>query len=339
LVNLTHISTIEKAIAEQHAPGLALAIQQGDTILYEGYFGSANLEHDVPVTRNTVFEIASVTKLFTAQAVLRLAQEGKIRLDQPLTAHLDNLPETWSPITIQHILMHQSGIPDYTSAERYWELHRRAKSHDEVLELVRDLPVLFAPGERYNYDNTGFYLLGLLIEKVAQMPYIDYLRRTIFEPQGMSRTQGNDYERIIPDRAQGYLYRDGAFHNKIFYDTSNTFSAGILVSNAADLLAWRASLYDDSILNAEYRHLWWTPHPSQAANEREFKFTMGLGWFIVDRPAGTFYGHGGGIPGFRSSFMHFRDADVTAVVLYNGEHIDAPENLALDVIQEMGILN
>src|SRR5689334_8491817 len=140
---------IEKTMTERHIPGLAIAIQQRGKMLHEGYYGLANLEHQVPVSKQTVFEIASVTKVFTAQAILRLIQDGQIKLDDPLTKYVDNLPASWHAITVENCLRHQSGIPNYTAQDRYWELQRVDKSPQQVLDLVRDLPLNFAPGSRY----------------------------------------------------------------------------------------------------------------------------------------------------------------------------------------------
>jgi D-alanyl-D-alanine carboxypeptidase len=326
-------SLIEQVMAQQHVPGLALGIQRGEERL-AWYRGCANLEHGVAVSEKTVFEIASVTKLFTAQAVLILAQAGQIKLDDPLATYL-TLPDTWQAITVRHALAHQSGSPSYTDVSRYWDMTREAKLHSQVLDLVRELPLTFAPGSRHAYDNTGFYLLGLLIETISGQPYGDCLRTRIFEPLGMEQTQANDYDRIVLNRAQGYHYRDGVISNKAFYDTSNTFSAGNLLSTVGDLLGWSASLFDNSMLSDSYRRLWWTPHPSQAGNEREHRYTMGLGWFIVDSEVGQFYGHNGSVAGFGSAFLYVPTLNATAVVLCNAGHVHAPHQIALQALQTL----
>jgi CubicO group peptidase (beta-lactamase class C family) len=328
-----------RLIDEQHIPGLSLIVQRGaqDTLV-ELYHGMANLEHKVPVTADTLFEIASVTKLFTAQAVLKLAQDGRIRLDNPISHYLDQLPAAWQPVTIRHCLAHQSGLPSYTDPDAYWSQTRRDKTHVEVLDLVREKPLMFAPGGRYHYDNTGFYLLGLLIETVSGESYADYVARVIFKPLGMTGTQANDYARIIPNRADGYKFRDGALYNKQFYSTSNTFSAGILLSNPRDLLRWRRSLFNDQILNADYRRVWWTPHPSHAGNERGLGFSVGLGWFLVDSPAGTFAGHNGGIEGFAASFMYLFDHDLTVIALCSAGHVNEPHRLCFAALHDLAFI-
>ncbi|MCA0454120.1 MAG: beta-lactamase family protein [Chloroflexi bacterium] len=328
-------SYIQQFITDHHIPGLALAIQRGDTVIHEGYYGLANLEHQVAVTTDSVFEIASVSKLFTAQAVLRLAQEGQLALADTVAGYVEGLPEAWHTVTIQHCLTHQSGIPNYTAQDRYWALQRVSKSPAEVLDLVRDLPMNFPPGQRHSYDNTGYYLLGMVIESVTKQPYADYLRDLIFTPLGMTATRGNDYDAIVPHRAQGYSYVEGQLINKHFYDISNTFSAGVLLSTVRDLLTWRKSWFDSSILNADYRKRWWTPHLSAEANEKAYHYTVGLGWFMVESTLGTFLGHNGGIQGFSASLLYLPETQTMGVALYNRNDVDNPHQLLLDLITKL----
>lgn len=329
---------IQQFMAKYQLPGLAIGIQRGTELLYESYNGLANVEHSVAVNAETCLEIASVTKLFTAQAVLRLAQDARLELDAPLARYLPALPEAWHGITIRHCLAHQSGIPNYTAVERYWEITRVAKSHDDVLGLVRDLPLSFVPGSRHSYDNTGFYLLGMGIEAVTQLPYADAMRELIFAPLGMTGTQANNYRKIIPHRAQGYVLRDAVLVNKDYYDISNTYSAGVLLSTVRDLLTWSRALHTDTILNAASRDLWWTIQPSGANNERQNHYNLTLGWFIVDHPQAQFYGHNGGIEGFASSLIHFPKTQVTAVVLCNSNAVGEPHQVALDLLGNLGLL-
>jgi len=165
-------TVIQHLMAEQNIPGVALIVESETTRLYEGYHGFANLEHRVPVMPETVFELASVTKLFTTQLILHLVQGGQLDLDARLIDHLPEfVPTAWAAVTVRHVLSHQSGIPDYTSPPEYWTLTRRDKTHAEVLALVNTLPLKFTPCTRNSYDNTGFYLLGLLIESFCGQPY------------------------------------------------------------------------------------------------------------------------------------------------------------------------
>lgn len=328
---------IQQYMTQYQLPGLAVGIQRGSDPVNEGYYGLSNVEHGVLVNEETCFEIASVTKLFTSQAILRLVQDEYIGLDTPLMEYLPSLPQAWQPVTIRHCLAHQSSIPNYTAVDRYWEITRASKSHEEVLALVRDLPVSFAPGARHSYDNTGFYLLGMVIEAVTGQAYGNYLKKIIFEPLGMAHTQANDYGRIVPHRAQGYVLRDGKLANKDYYDISNTFSAGVLLSSVRDLLKWSATFHTDSVLNATSRERWWIVHASQANNEREGHYSLTLGWFVVDYSKGQFYGHNGATEGFASALLHFPETNLTAVVLCNSNQISEPHKIALDLLHDLDL--
>lgn len=340
MIALILVETFLKELMQvQNIPALALAIKKGDNIITEQYLGYANLEHNVPCTLETVFEIASVTKLFTTQAILLLVQDSKLKLTETVKIYIDDIPAAWDGVTIEHCLKHQSGIPSYTSVDKYWQQTRRDKAHAEVLDFVRHLPLKFPSGQRVAYDNTGFYLLGMIIEAVSGQSYSEFLQQRIFELLGMSSTQANDYSKIIPHRAQGYNYYDDECQNKDFYSISNTFSAGVLLSNVRDLLMWQASLLNDSLLREPYRKLWWQAHPSAEKNEREYGYSMGLGWFIVDSPLGQFVGHNGSIQGFASAFMCFPVHDLAAIVLCNAGHIGEPHKIVFDVMRELKLVD
>ena len=326
---------IQEFMTEQRTPGLAIGVQRGREMVYEGYYGLANLEHHVPVSAESIFEIASVTKPFTAQAVLRLAQDGKLTLNDALSTHLPGLPDAWNSVTVTHCLRHQSGIPNYMQPEAYWETSRLDKSADEILALVRDQPLEFQPGDRYAYTNTGFYLLGMLIEAISGQSYDDYLKQTVFDPLGMTSTHYNDYDQILPHRVQGYEWGpDGRLYNKAYRSAKNSLGAAGLVSSVRDLLRWRASLFDDKVLNAEYRAQAWTPMLSAEGNEKEFGMTTGLGWMQHDSEHGKFWGHNGATDGFASTFLYFPDIDITVVVLCN-TMIDAMHTFAIMALSEV----
>lgn len=325
---------IQQVMEEQHVPGIAVAIKRASEDVTEYYRGFSNLEHDVQVTSETIFEIASVTKLFTAQAILILVQNGEIRLEESIATYLDDLPSAWHNVTVQHCLAHQSGIPSYTDVEAYWKMTRDDKSHEDILALIRNLSLKFEPGARHAYDNSAFYLLGLVIEAVSGQAYGDFLNERIFIPLQMFDTQTNKYSTIIPNRCQGYTYQNDVLSNKVFYSTTNTFSAGILLSTVRDLMRWQYSLFDDRILTGDLRQKWWTPHLSAEGNERQMSYSVGLGWFIVDTPMGQFYGHNGSIPGFSASFLHFPDIEVSTAVLCNAGHVTEPHKVAIQLIQQ-----
>lgn len=325
---------ITEAMTRHQIPGLSLAVvQDGAVRLLSGY-GLAHLEHQVPATAHTVYEIASLTKLFTATAVMRLVEAGRLALTDPLAAHLPDLPPAWSAITIRHILAHQSGLKSYTQVKEYWRSTRLDVSRPAILDLVRHRPLDFQPGQRHAYDNTGYYLLGLLIEQISGQSYGQFLAEQIFEPLGMTATRVNDPYAIVPHRAAGYTGRDGHLRNAEYYSPAGTFSAGVLLSSAADLATWAATLHTDALLSPASRELMWRPHPSAAANEREFHFSLGLGWFLVDWQGRTFAGHNGDIVGFAASLVHFPAERLTGILLCNRDELETPHLLALGALEK-----
>lgn len=319
---------IAQTMAEQHIPGLALAIVRPDQAPDLRGYGLANIEHKVPVTADTMFEIASITKLFTAQAIMLLVEDGLLQLRDEIGRILPDLPAAWHTITIENCLTHQSGIPNYTQPDAYWEQTRVDKTHNQILALVADMPLDFAPGQRSAYSNTAVYLLGMIIEHVSQMSYGDFLQQRIFAPLGMVHTRTNDYAAIIPHRAAGYEHPENQLVNKPFYSLSNTFSAGNIISSVRELALWAAGW--KGLLSAESAAAMWTECISAEANERTHHIAVGLGWFFVEHMGQRFAGHNGGIVGFSSSYCHFLDDDTVIIVLVNGPAAN-PHEIAIAV--------
>lgn len=318
-------------MARHHIPGLSLAVvRQGKPVLLQGY-GWANLEWQIPATPTTVYEIASITKLFTATAIMRLVESGRISLGDTLGKHLPHMPEAWHHVTVKQMLMHQSGIKSYTDVPSYWETTRHDLSREEILDLVRALPLSFAPGARSAYENTAYYLLGFLLEQISGQAYADFLRTHFFTPLGMRDTRANDYAAVVPRRAAGYSWRDGQWVNKPYYSTSGTYAAGILLSTVVDLAHWDAAVRRHAILSPQTHALMLTPHPSQAQNERQFDYWHGLGWFLLTHNEHPFAGHNGGIQGFAGSYVHFLQRDLTIILLHNQDNAIPPHEIALAV--------
>ncbi len=332
---LTQIEdNIHQFMQEKQIPGLAFGlIDDGNPIFVKG-FGLANVEHQVPVTADTVFSIASITKLFTATAVFQLIEQDKLKLTDTLGQHLPHLPKTWHPIQIHYILCHQSGIKSYTEVEAYWKTTRLDLPNDSILDLVAELPLQFEPGTRQAYDNTGYYLLGYLIEKISGQTYGDFLKEHIFEPLGMHSTQANDPYKIIPHRSSGYTQKGGAIKNAEYYSPTGTYAGGVVVSSLNDLIAFNHSLYSDQLLTQASRELLWTPHPSIENNESQFNYALGYGWFLVTTENGRkFAGHNGSMVGFCSSFSHFLEDKITVIALYNYDLITLPHELPHQIVE------
>jgi CubicO group peptidase (beta-lactamase class C family) len=325
---------IEDTLTQQHIPSLSVAVVREGTPVLRKSYGMANLEHFIPATERSVYEIASVGKTFTAMLTMMLVEEGKISLDSPIALYLDAPPEAWFPVTIKHILSHQSGIPDYTQVENYWDvaLSQKNLAKTEILALVSDLPLNFQPGEFYGYDNTGFYLLGLMLEKVSGQSYADLLRDRIFTPLGMKATTLHHPREIVAHRAAGYRWQNEKLVNKPFYNPVAMYSAGGLISNIEDLVKWERALHNATLLNSSTLDLMWTPiYPSLGKEWEKNKYVAGLGWQVVNYTNRRVVGHNGSVVGFASNITRFIDDKLTVIVLCNLDAVTRPDAIAKEI--------
>lgn len=310
---------VRAEMAKRHVPGVSVAVvRDGKVLLAKGY-GVANAEHSVPATENTVYQLASVTKQFTATAVLMLVQENKIGLDDKISKYLNSLPAAWGAVTVRQLLNHTSGIKSYTSVPDFFKTARKDYTKEELLKLVADAPPDFAPGEKWSYNNTGYFLLGMLIEKVSGKEYGAFLNERIFGPLGMTSTRVNDLSEVIKNRASGYTWENGALRNGEYVSPTQPYAAGALVSTVADMAKWDAALYTDKLLKRAALDQMWTAaklNDGAAAN-------YGFGWSVDTYRTRRLISHGGGIPGFNTSISRFVDDKLTVIVLANSDTADA----------------
>lgn len=305
-------------LATGGSPSVSIAVlRRTDTLLLRAY-GIANLEWDVPATPATVYRVGSVTKQFTAALVMQLVDSGRVRLDDSIGAPLPSLPARWRPVTVRQLLNHTSGIPSYTGSP----IGRR--------RLVEDLPpdsiVLatagdtldFAPGTRWSYDNTGYLLLGMLLEKVTGKPYETLLEERLFRPAGLVETRYCHTDPVLKRRAAGY-YRttDGVFHNAPWLSMTQPFSAGAICSTARDLARWNRALHGGRVVSAAaYRAM---TTPEGGALRAPVRYGYGL---IADTLAGTpIVTHGGAIHGFMAANAWFPAESLSVTVLANANNV------------------
>lgn len=306
---------VQRVMQKRHIPGVSVAVvQDGKVILAKGY-GLANVELNVPATENTVYQLASITKTFTATAILLLVQDGKVALDDKITERLSDLPAAWDKVTVRHLLSHTSGIKSYTSVKDFHKNPRKDYTHREILDLVVKEPLEFAPGEKWNYSNTGYFLLGMLIEKVADKPYGEFMAERIFKPLDMTQTRVNELQAIIPNRAQGYHWDGKTLRNGDYVSPTQPFAAGMLVSNVNDLLKWDAALRNHALLDSEQLERMWTPARLNQGSETGY----GFGWEVAQVNGHRMLAHGGGIPGFSTRLSRFVDDKLTVIVLTNAD--------------------
>ncbi len=274
---------IQAVMTKKQIPGLSVAVvREGEPLLMKGY-GIANLEHSVSATEKTVYEIASVGKTFTATVVMMLAEEGIIELDKAIANYIDNLPPAWHSVTLRHILSHQSGIPNYTNAENYWNITRLDLTKAEILALVKNLPLKFQPGEYVSYDNTGYYLLGMMLEKITNKSYGDLMQERLFKPLGMNSTRMNNPQEIVPHRASGYRLPNNRLINKPYYSPSVTYSAGGQLSSIEDMVKYEQELANPTLLQQSTLDLMWTPNfPLNNDSWQQQGYVAGLGWWVIN---------------------------------------------------------
>ncbi|AWB46447.1 penicillin-binding protein [Paenibacillus sp. CAA11] len=312
---------------KNHIHGVVLAAEQGQ-IIYEGAFGQANREEGLPLTSRSIFELASVSKPFTAAGIMLLADQGRLGYDDLVQQYIPALP--YAEITVRHLLTHTSGVPDYmTHFLMNWDHSRIAVNQDVLDMLVQDKPgLLFAPGDRWEYSNTGYVLLACLIEQISGMNFPDYMQQHMFEPLGMSRTLIHNRRhrpRELDDYAYGYVLDVKTGEYKLPDELpeldyvkylDGIQGDGTVNSTAGDLLIFDQALYSDRLLSKEALNEAFRP---VKLNNGE-TFDYGFGWIIKDDPKrGRIVFHNGGWPGYSTSLMRFVDEHKTLIYLNNRE--------------------
>ncbi|RST59993.1 class A beta-lactamase-related serine hydrolase [Siminovitchia terrae] len=307
--------------------GTVLVAKKGE-ILYEGAFGDADLSTNRPLTSRSVFNLASVSKPITATAILLLVQEGKLSLDDYLNKWIPDLP--YEGITIRHLLNHTNGLPDYLDLfEVYWDKAKIADNDDLLRYLIKYKPErLFAPNERVEYSNTGYILLAIIVERITDMDFSDFLQENIFKPLKMTRTQaiGVRKENIeIDDYAYGYVYdvyageyilADDFEESKMVTYLDGMLGDGGIQSTVRDLYLYERALSSGNLINDELLKEAYKP----AVTETETPFKYGFGWILEDdKEKGQIIWHSGGWPGYVTHLKRFIDHDIVVIVLRNKE--------------------
>jgi CubicO group peptidase (beta-lactamase class C family) len=298
-------------MARQKVPGVALAVVDRGTVLKAQGYGLANVEHDVPVRPDTIFQSGSLGKQFTAAAVMTLVEEGKLALDDSVAKYFPEAPEAFRPITVRHLLTHTSGIPDYT--EGTIDL-RRDYTEEEMARLAFGLKLEFPAGSRWNYSNTGYLLLGVLVHSTSGRFYGDVLRDRVFQPLGMNTARIISEEDIVPHRAAGYRLVGGALKNQEWVAPKlNTTADGSLYFTVLDLVAWDKGLRSRAVLKPES----WAAvfEPVRLNSGRSYPY--GFGWGVDEVAGQAVHEHGGSWQGFRTQLTRYLGRDLTIIVLAN----------------------
>lgn len=289
--------------------GSVLAARDGKIIFSKGY-GLANVELDVPNTPQTKFRLGSVTKQFTSAAILLLQERGKLSVQDPICKYVDNCPVAWSEVTIHHLLSHTAGIPNFTAFPDYLPKMMMPVTVQDMIARFRDKPLDFKPGEKWSYSNSGYFLLGFIIEKASGESYESFLQKNIFEPLKLTNTGYDHFDSILKNRATGYSLAKGKMANSLYLDMSQPYAAGSLYSTVEDLFAWNEALYSGRLLSAKSLEAMTTP----------VKNDYGYGLGVQTKLGRKAISHGGGINGFSTFIARFPEEKVTIVVLRNADY-------------------
>jgi CubicO group peptidase (beta-lactamase class C family) len=289
--------------------GYVLIARDGKAVFSKGY-GMANFEYDVPNTAQTKFRIASLTKSFTAMAVMMLREQGKLSLQDSVCKYVSDCPEIWKAVTIRHLLNHTSGISDYSQLPGFMRTISVRVTKEELIASVRDKPLLFALGEKFSYSNSNYFLLGEIIERVSGQPYGRFVQENIFVPLRMMNSGYDDNSTVLKGRAVGYTKEGDVIINARYRDMSNSFSCGALYSTAEDLLLWNQALYTDKLASKQSLGEIFEPG----------KGDVGYGWFIQRELNRKLITQSGFTPGFAAQVFRYPDDKVCIILLNNFEN-------------------
>jgi CubicO group peptidase (beta-lactamase class C family) len=304
---------VEAEMARKKIPGVSVAvIKDGKPLIVKGY-GFANIEHSVPVKPETIFQSGSVGKQFTAFAKMLLVDEGKIGLDDKIGKYLGEVPETWANVTVRHLLTHTGGFTDYSRGFDF----RKDYTEDDLLKIIKETPLAFAPGEKWQYSNFGYVTLGIIIRKVTGKFYGDFLAERVFKPLGMTTARVISESDIIPNRAAGYVLRNGEVKNQEWVSPAlNTTADGALYLSLLDMIRWEEALAGRKLLSKAAYEQMWTPVKLNDGREQRY----GFGWALRDVNGFKVIEHGGAWQGFKSFIARYPDRGLTVIALANSEN-------------------
>ncbi|HEY2162538.1 MAG TPA: serine hydrolase domain-containing protein, partial [Gemmatimonadaceae bacterium] len=312
-------------LARTHTPAISVAVLRGsDTLVMKGY-GDASVELHRPATASTVYRVGSITKQFTAAAIMRLAERGKLSIDDPISKYLPDVPTHGRTITIRRLLNHTSGIHNYTAEPAWRPTWAQQLSPRQIVAFVDHDSLDFKPGDKWSYSNTNFVLLGMIIEKVTGESYANYLEHDLFKPLGLTQTSYCPSRPSDPTFADGYSIGSGAAKPAEFLDMTHPHGAGAICSTVRDLVKWQRALQGGRVVNAKSYALMTTPDTLNDGKPLTYGFGLATGRLGTHRQIG----HNGGINGFTTASFYYPDDSVNVVVFSNADA--GPDALALNV--------
>lgn len=325
---------------EGEVPGLFVAVVKGDSVLYQGSFGTADKERDTPMTAETCLELGSVSKAFTAEGIYDLQQQGLLHPDDPISKYLPGAPRAWSGITIAHLLRHTSGIRNYLldpkfragdyftgSKDSVAASFFRTVTTDSMMRMFYTLPLEFAPGASWSYSNTGYYLLGKIAERVTGRDAFDLVRDSVTAPLRMHRTKANELAAREGCRAEGYLKREDSLYPSPVLTSNYAFTAGAWATTGADMVRYLKAIHQKSLPSDQAGYDW-----RNMALHNDLPFTYEGGRFYSTYHGQRIIAHNGGTPGFSSSWLYVPAKEISIIVLINRQDYAPIDALAWNVL-------
>jgi CubicO group peptidase (beta-lactamase class C family) len=326
-------AAVEAQRQAQKIPGVSLAVCRDGKVVKATGYGLGNVEWNGAVTPETIFQTGSVGKQFTAMAVMMLLEEGKIALDEKVSTYIPESPAIWKGVTIRNLLTHTSGISDYGGEQDLMGKgvinFRKDYTEQELVSAFATMKMDFQPGEKWNYSNTGYVLLGIVIRRVTGEFYGDFLQQRIFRPLGMSSTRIISEADIVPLRSSGYRLVHGELKNQEWVaPTLNTTADGALYTNVLDLAKWDAALREKKFVRVSSYQLMWSPVKLNDGTT----YRYGFGWDLEDKGGFKAVSHTGSWQGFTMAINRYDKDGLTVIVMANLDSDNAkPEKIVQDV--------
>jgi CubicO group peptidase (beta-lactamase class C family) len=318
------IDSLLQPIFQQDEPGGVFLVAKGSLPIYKKAFGKSNIELDVTMTPDNVFQIGSMTKQFTAIAILMLQEQGKLNVNHAISKYIPDYPNG-NKITIHHLLTHTSGIKDFTKMKSIMSIARKDMAPKELVEFFMDEPIDFEPGEQYSYNNSGYVLLGYIIELVSGNTYEDFIETNIFEKLGMNNSRYASDREIVKHRAYGY-HKRGAYTNKMYISLNLPYASGSLMSTVDDMLKWQEAINDNLLINEKTKEKVFTNY---AINNGQ-SINYGYGWHLKDIDGVPTREHGGSIFGFKSMGVYVPSMDIYVIGFSNCD-CNSPTTVTRDI--------
>jgi CubicO group peptidase (beta-lactamase class C family) len=310
--NLTKIDSLLQEKYPDNAPGATFLISKNGSVIYKKAFGLANLELNVPMKTNNVFKIGSLTKQFTAISILMLMEKGELNLDDEITKFIPDYPTNGNKITIHHLLTHTSGIKDYTKVKGLNAIAQKDLTPLELIDFSKNESIDFVPGEKYKYNNSGYVILGYIIERVTGQPYANFVEEQIFNKLEMTASQYASQREVIQNRASGYQKKDN-YVNRMDFSLTLAYSVGGLMSTVEDMFKWQEAIKNNLLISKETTKKAFTNYTLNNGEHTNY----GYGWHIKTINNNQTFEHGGAVWGFKSMGVYFPDLDIYVIGLTN----------------------